>query len=181
MGITSVGILSFSMTDRILGSGSRMALSDAACRAAKPGTKLRKLSDSGGLQLWVQPNGSRLWRLAYRFNGKQKLLSFGKYPFVSLAGARQGRDQAKKQLAAGTDPLPARNQQKLAQPQAGDSFKIVAAEYVEKLKREQRALATLAKKEWLLGFAYDTLDGVLGERVSPLVERERRETSLPVA
>jgi integrase len=145
-----------------------MALSDAACRAAKPGTKLRKLSDSGGLQLWVQPNGSRLWRLAYRFNGKQKLLSFGKYPFVSLAGAREGRDQAKKQLAAGTDPLPARNQQNLAQPQPGDSFKIVATEYVEKLKREQRAAATLAKKEWLLGFAYDSLGDKHVSEIKPV-------------
>ncbi len=62
----------------------RMALSDAACRAAKPGNKLQKLSDSGGLQLRVMPNGSRLWRWAYRYGGKQKLLSFGAYPLRSI-------------------------------------------------------------------------------------------------
>ncbi|TIW40442.1 MAG: DUF4102 domain-containing protein, partial [Mesorhizobium sp.] len=50
-----------------------MALSDVKCRNARPASKLLKLSDGGGLQLWVQPTGSRLWRLAYRFDGKQKL------------------------------------------------------------------------------------------------------------
>ncbi|TJV21633.1 MAG: DUF4102 domain-containing protein, partial [Mesorhizobium sp.] len=57
-----------------------MALSDVKCRNARPASKLLKLSDGGGLQLWVQPTGSRLWRLAYRFDGKQKLLALGSYP-----------------------------------------------------------------------------------------------------
>ncbi|WP_394356860.1 Arm DNA-binding domain-containing protein [Shumkonia mesophila] len=51
-----------------------MPLSDVTCRNARPGPKLRKLSDGGGHQFWVQPTGGRLWRLAYRFGGKQKLL-----------------------------------------------------------------------------------------------------------
>ncbi|HXP97369.1 MAG TPA: Arm DNA-binding domain-containing protein [Telmatospirillum sp.] len=66
-----------------------MMLSDMKCKAARPGTKLQKLSDGGGLQLWVQPTGGRLWRLAFRFGGKQKLLALGAYPTVSLADARQ--------------------------------------------------------------------------------------------
>ncbi len=56
-----------------------MALSDIACRTAKARGALYKLSDGGGLQLWVQPNGAKLWRLAYRFGGKQKLLAIGAY------------------------------------------------------------------------------------------------------
>jgi len=63
-----------------------------------------KLSDGGGLHLLVQPNGSKLWRLKYRFDGKEKLLSFGKYPGISLAVAREKRRTAKALLAAGIDP-----------------------------------------------------------------------------
>ncbi len=66
-----------------------MALTDAKCRAAQPRAKLQKLTDGGGLQLWVQPSGARLWRLAYRFGGKQKVLALGVYPTISLARARR--------------------------------------------------------------------------------------------
>jgi hypothetical protein len=62
----------------------------------------RKNSDSGGVHLYVTPNGSKLWRLSYRHNNKQKLLSFGVYPAVSLADARKECDDAKKLLAAGS-------------------------------------------------------------------------------
>jgi hypothetical protein len=81
-----------------------MALTDAKCRAAQPGAKLQKLTDGGGLQLWVQPSGARLWRLAYRFGGKQKLPALGVYPTISLARARQAREDAKRLLANGADP-----------------------------------------------------------------------------
>ncbi|TGW04614.1 DUF4102 domain-containing protein, partial [Mesorhizobium sp. M2D.F.Ca.ET.145.01.1.1] len=81
-----------------------MALSDVKCRNARPTSKLMKLSDGGGLQLWVQPTGSRLWRLAYRFGGKQKLLALGSYPLISLAEAREARDTAKRLLLRGIDP-----------------------------------------------------------------------------
>jgi hypothetical protein len=68
-----------------------MALTDAVCRTSKPGEKTYKLSDAGGLQLWIHPSGSRTWRLAYRFEGKQKMLSLGTYPTLSLAFARAAR------------------------------------------------------------------------------------------
>lgn len=71
---------------------------------AKGKEKTYKLSDGGGLYLQVEPNGSRYWRLKYRFGGKEKRLSFGVYPTVTLAEARQKRDDAKKILAAGDDP-----------------------------------------------------------------------------
>ena len=76
-----------------------MALTDTAVRQAKPTQKLFKLSDAGGLQLWVFPNGSKRWRLAYRFGGKQQLLAPGVYPAVSLKEARTARDAAKVLLA----------------------------------------------------------------------------------
>jgi Arm DNA-binding domain len=65
-----------------------MALTDTQCRATQPEAKLQKFTDGGGLQLWVQPSGARLWRLAYRFGGKQKLLALGVHPTISFARAR---------------------------------------------------------------------------------------------
>lgn len=63
-----------------------------------------KRSDGGGLFIQIQPNGARLWRFAYRFDGKQKLLSGGPYPQMSLLAARAWRDEMKQQLALGLDP-----------------------------------------------------------------------------
>lgn len=81
-----------------------MALTDTAIRNAKAGNKPRKLFDGGGLYLLVQPNGARLWRLKYHFRDKEKLLSLGAYPHVTLAQARRKRDEAKSLLADGMDP-----------------------------------------------------------------------------
>jgi hypothetical protein len=75
------------------------ARNDAAFRSAKPRERPFKLSDGGGLFLLVQPNAAKLWRLAYRFDGKQKLLALGQYPVISLADARIKRDAAKKLLS----------------------------------------------------------------------------------
>ena len=81
-----------------------MALTDTACRNAKGRETEYKLSDGGGLYLLVKPSGTRLWNQAYRFSGKQKKLSHGAYPSVSLADARRLRDEARKLLASGVDP-----------------------------------------------------------------------------
>lgn len=89
-------------------------LSDAAIRKAKPGDKPRKLSDGGGLYLELQPSGARWWRLKYRHHGKEKRLSLGVYPAVSLADARRRRDEARALLAAGTDPSDERKADKAA-------------------------------------------------------------------
>ncbi len=129
-----------------------MPLSDARCRSAQPGNKLQKLTDGGGLQLWVQPNGARLWRLAYRFSGKQKLLALGVYPTIPLTRARQAREDARRLLAEGHDPAVEKRRQAQARTDA-PTFRSIADEYVAKLKRENRSEATLAKTEWLLSFA----------------------------
>jgi hypothetical protein len=81
-----------------------MSLTEFTIRAAKPREKPHKLADSGGLYLLVQPGGSRLWRMKYRVNGKEKSLAFGSYPQVSLAKAREARGKAKDMLAEGKDP-----------------------------------------------------------------------------
>ena len=81
-----------------------MPLTDTALRNAKPGQKPRKLFDSLGLFVIVNPNGSRWWRIKYRFGGKEKLLSLGVYPDVSLQEARRRRDEYRQLLANGVNP-----------------------------------------------------------------------------
>src|SRR6516165_4230851 len=129
-----------------------MPLKDVAVRNAKPAAKARKLSDGGGLHVLIQPTGGKLWRLAYRFAGKQKTLALGVYPAISLEEARRRRDEAKKLLAHSIDP----SGQRKADKQAGkdNSFRAVAEELIVKWEREGRAEATLSKKHWLLSFAY---------------------------
>jgi len=79
-------------------------LTELACRHAAPKPTPYKISDSKGLHLLVNPNGSKLWRLAYRFAGKQKTLALGIYPKVTLADARQKRMAARDTLGLGLDP-----------------------------------------------------------------------------
>jgi integrase len=134
---------------------TNMPLTDTTARNAKAAANPRKLSDGGGLFLLVQPNRSKLWRLAYRFAGKQKTLALGVYPTVSLAEARGSRDDAKKLLAHGIDPSAQRKANKKIERAATDnSFRIVAGEVISKLQREGRAQVTLVKKRWLLDFAF---------------------------
>ncbi|MFZ1891492.1 MAG: Arm DNA-binding domain-containing protein, partial [Formosimonas sp.] len=69
-------------------------LTNALIKAAKPTAKFSQLSDGGGLVLHIMPNGSKLWRYRYRFNGKASMLSLGDYPTTSLKDARAARDNA---------------------------------------------------------------------------------------
>ncbi len=81
-----------------------MSLTDVAIRNAAPKEKPYKISDGGGLYLSVQPNGGKYWRKKYRYNGKEKSLSIGPYPCVTLAEAREAREAAMKVLERGKDP-----------------------------------------------------------------------------
>lgn len=95
-----------------------------------------KLSDSGGLFLLIKANGSKYWRLAYRFQGKQKTLSFGVYPEVSLLEAREKSLEAKKHLSNGTDPSTYRKIAKLtSKVEFDNSFESVASEWFDKQKK----------------------------------------------
>lgn len=107
-------------------------LTDTEIRKAKPSDKPRKLTDSGGLYLHLMPNNSKLWRMKYRFGEKEKLLSFGPYPEVTLAQARQKRDEARAQLRDGKDPSVVKKEQLAAAVfDAGTTFESVAREWHE--------------------------------------------------
>ncbi|WP_374663290.1 tyrosine-type recombinase/integrase [Ramlibacter sp.] len=104
-----------------------MPLTDTAIKKAKPGAKPVKLADEKGLYLLVAPTGSKLWRWKFRVDGKEKVLALGAYPDVSLAQAREGMAEARKLLAAGTDPMARRKAEKVARKlSAENSFAAVA-------------------------------------------------------
>ena len=79
---------------------SASPLTDSRIRQAKPTDKPTKLADGGGMYLLLRPDGSRYWRLDYRFDGKRKTLALGVYPEVSLAVARKRRQAARELLAS---------------------------------------------------------------------------------
>jgi Arm DNA-binding domain len=89
-----------------------MPLTDTEVRKSKPADKPYRLSDANSLFLWVTPAGGKLWRWAYEFDGREKLMSFGKYPPVTLAGARVRRDESRKMLANGIVPMAKRKQER---------------------------------------------------------------------
>ena len=135
-----------------------MALTDLAIKRALPGPKIIKLSDGGGLQLWITPDGAKRWRLAYRFGGAQKTFAIGVYPEVGLKDARDAREGARQALARGKDPSQIRKAAKAAQAEEGaNTFATIAGELADKKRRDQRAAATLRKFEWFMSFALPTL------------------------
>ncbi len=128
-----------------------MALSLFSIQNAKPREKPYKLTDGNGLHLLVTPSGSKLWRLRYRFGGKQNMLGLGAFPDVSLASAREKRDDARKLVAAGTDPSQQKKLDKIAaQTSAQNTFGSIAEDYLAHLKEDGKAEATLTKNRWLL-------------------------------
>jgi integrase len=115
-----------------------MPLTDTAVKNAKPGGKPFKLTDEKSLYLYIMPAGGKLWRMQYRFEGKQKVLALGKYPEVSLKEARERRDEAKKLLSNGCDPGAAKKAQKAAKMErSANSFETVAREWFEKWKTDK--------------------------------------------
>ncbi|STZ76842.1 tyrosine-type recombinase/integrase [Bergeriella denitrificans] len=109
-----------------------MPLNDRQIRNAKPTDKPYKLADGGGLHLAVTPAGGKLWRLKYRMDGKEKLLSIGKYPAVSLVEAREAAENARRDIAAGIDPAAAKQTAKRERQAAlQNTFPCVAAEWYQ--------------------------------------------------
>ena len=144
-------------------------LNDTRVRTTKPCQRPIKLSDSGGLYLLIAPHGSKLWRLAYRFRGKQKTLAIGAYPTFTLKAARDKREEAKRLLANGVDPSTERRLAKHI-TSTENTFKAVAEEVLAKLEKEGRADVTLTKKRWLLDFAYPAFGHrSIGEITAPEV------------
>ena len=131
-----------------------MAVTDLEIRAAKPASRLVKLSDGGGLQLWITPDGAKRWRLAYRSGGSQKLLAIGVYPATGLREARAAREEAKRLLAAGQDPLLVKRLAKATKATASaNTFDAIAIELLDKKRRERKAPPTFEKFQWLVGLA----------------------------
>ena len=108
-----------------------MAISDTTIKAAKPlSDKAYKLSDEKGLHILINPNGSKYFRLKYRFAGKEKTLALGVYPETTLKQAREKRDVARKQIADGIDPSENKKAVKESKAEsAANSFGIVAREW----------------------------------------------------
>ncbi|MEZ6012670.1 MAG: Arm DNA-binding domain-containing protein, partial [Hyphomonas sp.] len=131
-----------------------MPLTDLKIRSLKPEDKPRRYTDGGNLFVEVRPNGSKLWRYAYKFDGKQKLMALGPYPDISLAKAREKRTEARALLLDGIDPMLQAKVDKLEQKAlTEDTFSALAAELLDKNRREGLAETTLSKKAWLIGIA----------------------------
>jgi integrase len=128
-----------------------MALTDTAIRLAKADGSDRKLADTKGLYLLVTATGSKLWRLKYRIDGKEKKLALGSYPEVGLKEARARRDAARQSAQAGKDPSVIKREARIANRMAAaTTFAGIADEYIAKLEAEGKAAVTIAKARWLL-------------------------------
>lgn len=147
-----------------------MPLTDAKIKATKPTAKLAKLSDAHGLQLWVYQDGAKRWRYGFRYAGAQKTLSLGVYPEVSLLEARAAMTDARKLVKNGIDPSQHRRVERQLQADANaNTFDLLAAEFIDKKRREGRAESTVTKITWLLGLA----SPMIGQR--PISEIKPRE------
>ncbi|KFN39009.1 MAG: hypothetical protein JU82_09085 [Sulfuricurvum sp. MLSB] len=141
-----------------------LPLSDKEIKNAKPKEKEYKLFDGGGLYLVVQPNGSKGWRLKYLFQGVEKRISIGTYPAVPLAEAREKREELKKLVKSGINPSDerktAKEQRRLVQVEAANTFESIALEFLEKQK-SRLGEKTYAKKE---GRFKNHIFGVIGSK-----------------
>ena len=129
-----------------------MSLSDTQLRNMKATGKAQKISDGGGLYLHLSPAGGKLWRMAYRFEGKQKTVCFGAYPALSLKEAREKRDESKALLARGIDPSLHKQAAKAASiAETANAYEVVAREWHAKYapgwteSNAERVLARQAK------------------------------------
>ncbi|WP_397586839.1 tyrosine-type recombinase/integrase [Sphingobium fuliginis] len=120
-----------------------MPLTETQAKNAKPRERAYKLADSEGLFLLVQPNGTKLWRMKYRVAGKEKLLSFGAYPALGIAAARDKRKAAKALLAEGKDPMKAKGE---VISENGDTFYMVAKRWHE--NRQSALNPAHAERVW---------------------------------
>ncbi|EFL51829.1 integrase family protein [Solidesulfovibrio fructosivorans JJ]] len=131
-----------------------MALTDVAVRNAKPGPKTIRLKDERGLHLEISPKGGKWWRLRYWISGKERLISLGIYPDISLKDARERRDEARKLIANGIDPGRARQDEKSAAEaraaEDANTFEVVARDWHAKQVKawsEGHAAKVLARME----------------------------------
>ncbi len=138
-----------------------MPLTDTAVRKAKGRATQYKMGDARGLYLLVRPDGAKYWRVKYRHDGKEKLLALGTYPDVSLANARDRRDQARTLLAAGTDPSAQRKTEKATRAGlAANTFEVIGRECYAKVAP---SLAETTKEKIIRRLEVDAFP-VIGDR-----------------
>lgn len=136
----------------------KAGLTAAWIARAKPREQPYKLSDRDGLYLLVQTNGRRVWRMNYRYMGRQRTITFGRWPELLLGEARQRLIEARRMLAMGVDPVEQAQLDKIAKSiAAANSFKIVAEEFLQKTEVEGAAPRTIKKARWLLSQVYPAL------------------------
>ena len=129
-------------------------LSDAKIRSLRPKEKAYKVYDDRGLYMVVNPNGSRWWRFKYKYDGRERGISLGVYPDVTLQYAREQLQEARQLLTRGIDPSKQRRTVKIAR---ADTFKVIAEEWLE-MQAERLAPITMTKARWILGsFVYPRL------------------------
>lgn len=148
-------------------------LTDAAIRKVKPREKQFKLTDAHGLFLLVKPTGSRLWQMKYRYGGKEKLLSFGPYPEVSLAEARTSRDSARADLRAGIDPAITKLKRRVAaSAEQANTFQAAAEMWLKTMAPTWSSKHAAAVRESLVTLVYPRV-GVLPLRdITPPIVRQ---------
>lgn len=149
-----------------------MQLTDAAVRQAKPKDKSYKMADSQGLYIQVMPSGSKHWKMKYRFAGREKKLSFGEYPRISLRDARNLRDEARNQITKGIDPsLEKRRNRLRGHVAAGNSFSDISREYCDKRRRDGDkawAPSTAKRCEYLLSLLDSSIGKMPIDEIEPI-------------
>lgn len=165
-----------------------MSLTIKQIEAAKPRERLYRLSDSNGLHLEVSPSGSKLWRLRYRYGGKEKAISLGRYPDVTLSAARHQRDEERRLLRDGVDPSEARRARKReVKLKTANTFEGAAADWYQK-KHRPDVVEGHARRNWrrLEQHAFPELGSLTMAEITPpvvlsalnkLVDQGRTETA----
>lgn len=153
-----------------------MPLTDTMIRAAKPKAKPYKLPREHGLFVLVSPNGAKLWRFSYTIAGREKLLSFGRYPEVSLRLARRKREEARELLAQCTDPSAQRQAEQARQQEASlNTFKALASQWLA-MRADALTPGTLNKARWMLEQVYSRIgDLPLADITPPHILRALRD------
>lgn len=151
-----------------VGTGRQMPLSDTRIRAAKARTKPYRLSDGWGLYLEIRPTGARLWRYRYRLAGKENLFAIGAYPEVSLSGARDERDAARKLVRTGIHPSHHRRTRRLhAAFQNANTFEAVAREWLATNKENWTRASHRQRERLLEGDVFPQIGPLPMKQVEP--------------
>ncbi len=164
-----------------------MFLKDTRIKNAKPGTKPYKLADGEGLHLEVRPNGSKLWRLRYRLHGKENTFAIGKYPIVSLAHARESKDEARGLIANGINPALHRKQERVRQRhESNNTFQAIAKEWLSRNSDTWTEKTYLQRERLLIGDVFPIIGSfpireVVPAQILEIIQRvERRAPTMAI-